>query len=499
MAGVYQAFVVAMDGTQYGELVDATIGPISFELNGPGAVEVSLPTTAAAAAYPQFGREIQIWRDGLIIWWGPIVRPQIELWQATWGCAGLLWYLKHRFMGRADRVNLLTNGDFESGETGWTFNSVTHSADTAHHQQGTHAEKLIGAVTEGENWAKQIYTHTTASFPIGDFLTLNAWLYVQSSGYVAPAVGLRGLFCAHYNAANVLLDIQFTVLDDDTPQDQWVNFEVGMINVAAGDWLDIRLYAPNGTCWWDLATLTAMESLTFGYYTPVDLADIIADIVLYAQDRYVFTHGKSDLNIDTAGAATGILMSQVWQFVEHRNIADVIDEYVKSGYLDIDIAITATTRTFTTYAPRKGSYKSGDTLTLDTNIASFRWSFDGEAAADNVVVLGPGSGPARPEGGAIDTSLWGGLTVEAVDTAATDVAVGQLDDKAGELLRVGLHPEIVEATTYPHSALIGDLVVGDSVPVVIVHGCINITADYRIVKMTLDPATDQATYTLNPV
>jgi len=504
MAGAYQAFVVDIDGSVFGELENAKIGPITWELNGPGSVEISLPTTDPDAAHPRFGREVQIWRDGTVLWWGPIVRPQVQLWNASWGCAGLLWYFKRRFMGKADRTNLLANGDFESGETGWTFNNITHSADTTHVVEGTHALKLTGLTTEGDNHAGQVYTHVTASFPfpIGDFLTLNAWLWVASAGYVAPALGLRGLYAEHRNAAGEIVDLQFTVLDDDTPQDQWANgvgFEVGLPNVCAGDTVDVRLYAPHGDCWWDLATLTAMESLAFGYYAPVDLADIIAGIVLYAQDRFGFTHGKSDLLIDTDGPATGILLTRSWQFVEHRNIADVLNEFVKHGQLDMSVAITDTTRTFTTHSPRKGSYKAGDTLELDVNIATFTWSFDGETAATSAVELGDGDSPARPEGGASDPTLFGGVTLELVENAADGVTVGELDTAATEALRVAGNPEIIEATGYPHSPLIGELVEGDTVPVLISLGCVSVDADYRVVKWSLDPNTDQPTWTLNPI
>lgn len=504
MAGAYQVYVVDKDGFQFGQLANGDLAPPSWELNGIGAVSGTIPTTEPTAALLQFGREIQIWRDGAVIWWGPIVRLDVNLWETTWRCAGLAWYFKRRFLGKADRTNLLVNGNFEDGETGWTFNNVTHSADTTHFVEGTHALKLTGLTTEGENWAKQIYTHTEASFPfpVGDFLTLNARLWVASSGYVAPALGLRGLFAEHRNAAGETLNVYIATppLDDDLPQDQWNENEVGLPNVCAGDTVDVRLYAPNGSCWWDLATLTAMESLSFGWQEPVELADIIEGIVLYAQDRFVFTHGKSDLLIDFAWVGGTIMHTPIaWQFVEHRNIGDILNEFVRSGQLDMSVAITATTRTFIAHNPRKGSYKSGDTLELDVNISTFTWSFDGEAAATDVVVTGPGDGPDRPEGGATDPAAFGGLTLELVESAPDGVTIGELDTAAAEILRVARHPEIIEATGYPHSPLIGDLVEGDTVPVVIPLGWVDITADYRVVKWSLNPKTDQPTWTLNPV
>jgi hypothetical protein len=242
-----------------------------------------------------------------------------------------------------------------------------------------------------------------------------------------------------------------------------------------------------------------MESLSFGYPPPgADVADIIAGIVDYAQDR-IFAHGKSDLNIDTAGSATGTTRQVAFQFEEHRNILDTIMEYVREGICDIDIAISATTRTFTTYAPQKGSLY-GTTLELDVNVADFSWSWDLEQAASSVVMLGKGDGPDRPEGSAIDTSLLGGaFTMEIVETAPDRTTVGQLDSRAAERLLVAARPEILEVTTLPGAGVIGNLEVGDTVPVLISDGWVDIDATYRVAAISADLLKDQATLTLNPV
>src|SRR5687767_7614479 len=104
MAGEYKAFVVDVDGTPFtgsgpdGELASARIGRISIELNGPGAAEITLATTDPDAELMLPGREVQIQRDGDVVFWGPIVRPQLGLHESTWQCAGLLWYFERRYM-----------------------------------------------------------------------------------------------------------------------------------------------------------------------------------------------------------------------------------------------------------------------------------------------------------------------------------------------------------------------------------------------------------------
>lgn len=496
----YVLRVVDQDGVQFCELTDARIGSVTFELNGAGGVDFTLPITHADASCVQAGREVQVWRGNQLLFWGPIVRVQTGLNEIAAQCQGLLWYYERRFMGRADRVNLLVNGDFEASETGWSFvNGVTHSIDLTRKVEGAKSLRLTGASADHIQHATQTYTHTTQYHPDGDFVTVAAWVYVPAADYLGGALEDAGLVAIHRRGGVQQGESQIAVIDDDAPErDQWRPLEVGVYGVKLNDTVEVRLYPAHGVTNFDLVSVTLMESLSF--WPGDDVADIVAGISDYAQSRIGFLdHNKSDLNIDTAGAPTGIVKDVVYQFVEHRNIADAIFEYVRSGYIDIDFALTPTTRTLVTYAPRKGNDRPDLALSLATNLAGFSWSFDGEAAASSVVVLGPGDGPDRPEGGATDPTFLGGLTLEWVESAPDDATIGTLDDVAAERLRVGVRPVVIEATTLPDAGIIGQLQTGDRVPVTISHGPLAVNATYRAVAISINPHTDQATVTLNEI
>jgi hypothetical protein len=496
--------VVAQDGTPYGTVDDARVTRLSWELNGPGAAEISLANTDPDAGLFQPGREVQILLDDNVIFWGPIVRPQAGLRESTWQCAGLLTYFDHRFMGRADRVNQLTNGDFESGETGWSFSGVTHSIDTAHHVEDGSGQslKLTGTTADHDTYAYQTWTHPGGGYPGGDFLTGSVYVWISNADYVGPALEDFGLILKHHRADGSVVtggdkDSGLPALiNDDTPRDQWVHLETGVSFVQEGDTIDVLLFPPHGVAYFDLVTLTFMESLSFGYPTPTDAANAIEGIVLYAQDLGAFTHGKSDLNIGTDCPDTTKKIQQAYQFAEHRNIGDTLREFTRTGVCDYDIVLTSTTRTFTTYAPTKGTLY-GTTLELDVNVADFTWSWDGEQAASSVVMLGVGDGPDRPEGYASDPSVFGGTTLEIVETAPDNTTTGQLDSRAADRLALASHPELLEVTTLPGAGIIGDLVVGDTVPVLISHGWLDIDSTYRVVHIEADLYKDQATITLN--
>lgn len=492
----YRLYVVDKTGSVYGQVDDARIGSVTFELNGAGGLDFTIATTDPDTALCQPGREVQLYRGNQLLFWGPIVRHQIGLDEASYQCSGLLWYFQRRFMGKADRTNLLTNGDFEAGENGWTFNGgVTHSVDLTRKVEGAKSVRLTGATDDHVQYASQTYTHTTAYHPDGDAVIVSAWVFVPSADYLGGALDDFGLVARHRNTDGDIIDAQVAEIGDDTVQEQWIPLEVAVTAVKAGETVDVLLFPPHGVANYDLVTLTLMESLSF--WPGDDVADIVAGIVDYAQDNGIFTHGKSDLNIETAGAATGIIKDVTYQFVEHRNVADSILEYVQAGDIDIDIALTPTTRTFTTYHPRKGHHRADLLLTLDTTVADFSYSWDGEAAASSVIILGPGDGPDRPEGTATDTTFLGGLTLEWVESAADDTTVGGLDDRAAERLRVGVNPEVIEATMLPNAGVVGQLQPGDTAPVNLTWGPLAVSSTYRAVRVALDPNTDQATVTLN--
>lgn len=506
---VYEIVVVDRDGVSYGTLIDARLGRVSLELNGAGGAEVTLPTTHPDAALMQAGREIQVYYQGPDpIFWGPIVRPQAGLDETSWQCAGLFWYFQHRFMGRADRVNELTNGDFEAGETGWTFSGVTHSIDTGTVNDGTQSLKLTGGTADHATYATQTWTHPAGGYPGGDWITAAAWVNIPSADFVGGAANDYGLVVIHRDADGKVVNTGYAEIGDDTVKNEWIPLEAGVGLVEEDHTVEVRLFPPHGVAYFDTVTLTFMESLSFGYpSTPVDVTTIIGGIVDYAQNR-VFDHGKSDLNIGWAGDDTGVTRQVAYQFAEHRNIADSILEYVRNGNCDVSIETTASTRTFTiwpttTAVDARGLGKGvlyGTTLELDVNIADFSFAVDLENGASNVIMLGPGDGPDRPEGVASDITFAGGaFTVEIVEQAPDNTTVGQLDTRAQDRLRVAARPEILEITTLPGAAVIGNLTVGDTVPVVISRGWVDIDDIYRVARIEADLYADQATITLNPV
>ena len=474
------------------ELTGAVLHPVEFPLNEAETTSIEMATIdPQAAELFDPTREIQIWRDDDILFWGPVVRLEANRDTVTAQCAGPWWYFTRRFFGKADRANVLTNGGFEDGMTGWTAVGLTPVVDPFRAVEGTRSIRLTGAASDHENHITQTWTHPAGGHPLGDLITIAAWVWVASAGYSGTALDNRGMVVTHKNADGDVLFDGLVKVWDDTPKDEWVRLdEVEVKNVLPDHTITVDLYPPYGTAWYDLVTATYMESLSF---LEQDLSTIIRGVVLYAQDRYPgFTHGKSDLGIDADIPRTYVTESKTWQFADHQNIGDELRTFTAARPgVDYSIDLTGTTRTFRAWYPQKGTGRE-TVLTYGDQIQRITWAFDRAQTANNVVVLGPGDGPDREEGAASTTT--DGPDLEDVTVAPDDTLPGVLDRMAAERLATISNPEILELTC---TDLFGGAAVGDWFPVVIDLDVVQVDDTYRIVKVVADPALDTLTLTMN--
>lgn len=493
MPGDITLKVVQQDGTVIETLDSAEFSSVTWELNGPGSCDFTLHNyDPDALDVDLIATEIQVWRDGSIIWWGVPVRAEASPGRVRISCRGLLWYFQRRFIGRADRTNVLSNPEFEASPDldDWTnVGTATATADTAQRILGTKALKLVSGTAQLDNYRQQ--TVTVTGTEIGTLYTLVGWYRVQDSGWLGEALGKRGMTISRVVGGNIQESSVFEV-DGASPRDVWQRGEVTIwVPPNATEDLNIRLYSPGGTIWWDALSLTAMESLFVG--DPADQTAIAEAIVEHLQDP---AFDKSDLNIATSCPASGVNRYRVYQHADHHNGLRSLEEFplLDDGF-DFDIAITNTTRTFTTYYPRKG----GTPTALDfdhTDLSDWTLRFDGEDACSSITVLGDGDGPDREEGAAIDTSVFGGVILEDVIQAPPGAAIDSLDERATEALRLRKVAQVLTVTV-PAEGYVGVVAVGDKGTPTLAQGFSTVSGDWRLVRMTLDNR-DALTMELNP-
>jgi hypothetical protein len=481
--------IVDRDGTVVRTLDNADFKSATWELNSPGAMSFSVGlydpdflTTDVIA------KEVQLLRDGAVIWWGVPVTADVTVTQnekkVDVGCKGLLWYFQRRFIGKADRENLLANPEFETGSlTSWT-NTGTATATAATDQRvlGTKAAKLVSGTAQLDNYLTQ--TITVTGTEIGTLYTLVYWYRIASTGWLGEAVKKRGMTISRV-VGGLIQKSSVVEIDGATPRDQWLRAETTIwVPPNATEDLQIRLYSPGGTIWWDAGSLTAMESLFLG--DSVDQALIAEAIVEHLQD---VTYGKSDLNIATDCPLTGVDRYRVYQHADHHNGFRSLEEFtLLDDGLDFDIELTDTTpgsavRTFATYYPRKG----GTPAVLDftaADLSELKMSIEGEDACSSITVLGDGDGPDREEGAATDLSVFDGVILEDVISAPPGAAIDSLDARAEEALRVRKVAQIITVTV-PAENYVGAVSVGDKGTPAVSEGFCTLSGDWRVHRMTI--------------
>lgn len=102
-----QVYSVDQNGARYGSgpIEGAEVQQITWVLNQPGSATVLFDPLADNADQVKLEqREMQIWFDDDLAWWGIPWRDSGDLNQVTVGCDGLLSWFQHRFV---DRTSLL--------------------------------------------------------------------------------------------------------------------------------------------------------------------------------------------------------------------------------------------------------------------------------------------------------------------------------------------------------------------------------------------------------
>jgi hypothetical protein len=527
--------VVDIHGEPFGELDNAICGAVTYRLGEPEEFSFVLPVgdPKAHLLLDDRFREVQLWRGDQLLAWGPAVRPSADKHNLAVTVRGVQWYLTRRAIGKAARTNHLVNGDMEDGTIGWRIgalspfepltnrNPANWSATTATDRvltgrRSLRLEQLASGVPKYGVQASQflVWEVDPDLSREGDEWTLVAYCYIPSADWRGPPPDGIGIRLDRYSTTETVItqpegggavetlpkpiESVSATIDDDTPRDVWTRLEKTLVAPVTGDpeFVSVTLGCPDGAIYWDRAGLSLDERLAFW---GTDQAVIAETLVEHLQDP---AYGKSDLNLSTDMPATGVLRDRVFPHHEHQIGADALNELttLDNGF-DLSVAYTATTRTIRTHHPRRGSHRPGFALELGRNVADFAWTFDGENAANTVVVLGTGDGSDREEASAVNPSAYAdGLTLETVFSAPPDTPIDSLDNVATETLTVATGPDLLSvsltAAQPGQRDPIGILAPGDTVPVTLRAGALTVSDTYRIVELTITP-NDTLELTLN--
>lgn len=531
-APIYSVVVVDRTGTVVATL-DETLGQaepdrVTWTLNEPDDAEFHFGKNAltpsevdvlATSGGAGGACEVQIYRNGDLLTWGPVTSITGSGADGAVTCHvnGVDWYLNRLFLdGVID--NILDNGDFESGTSGWTSN-VTWSADTETFVTGTTAIKLVNSVAGTDAYIEQ-GPHVVTAGPLGLALIASAWVYKDAE--IEPAYSTRGLYIYGIRSGVFQTD-NYAPLDNASPVDEnqkgavgnWVKFQTHIWIPPFQTWsMFTRLYAPKGTVRYDDVKLVAMQSVNAAGHdgstlVATDIAHIIDSMITHVQNTAV---GKADLNIGYFTDVTGTTLIKVWQYVDHVQFDQAFRELQeRADGVDYYVKLTPTTRVFRSFAHKRGTdlggivtllYDPADTSgpggTNGSNCTDYRYTRDGGSCITRQTILGEDSGPTREQGEAFDASATAGAILQDVRQAPHDTHTSSLQPLADErIARYGAEaPLTLELDVKGDSGLIPTIHCGDVVTVVVNDGYVNVNVDYRIMRLSLNCITNILTVTV---
>lgn len=459
--------------------------PVENEINQPQQFKFQMDVLDAQTALVlPLEREIHVYRDATRIFAGPVMNAEFDA--ATglvaFDCDGLLAYMGHRNIDSgADRENHLLNPEFEASPDldEWTDVNTTATVTTSERILGTKSAQLVQAASLEDAYLYQDVAVTGTG--VGSLFTVVAWFKIDPDDWIGEAIGGRGLTLSRIDGGVIQQSGDFFITGD-TPRGSWQRAKATVwVPPNATETLQVRLYSPGGSIWWDATSLTLMESLSS--VEAVD--DFLMEQTTIAENVVLFLDAKDPLDITTDCPASGIQRERHYQFADHTNGLQALLEFteLENGF---DISLDPD-RVFRTHYPFKGTDRTG-TVTLapptalaDGNCLLTRWRFDGDQAATGVVVLGAGDGPDREEGGAVDAAAFGGRVIELVVTPRATTAIDTLDEMATRELLDRSNPSMLELLVVD-SALVALLADGDIVAVDVDYGAVQASGDWRIVR-----------------
>jgi len=537
----YRVVLVSRGGAPIAELVGAAarVDHITWELNAPGEAVYRmsvLDPQAATAKTLLLQSEVQIWRNGVLVFWGVPVACRADTASIEFIAYGLLYHFARRYFGPVysnAMPQLLANPSFEAIPvlSGWTasspaqgiqYGSPTVAASTTRHYTGNQCIKLTGGGDATKAYYIQQGSLALPTPARSEYLTLtlSAWAWIE--GMSIPPIEDRGVEI-QYNSP-VPPTGQWSLINANLPQSRWIRLETQLVlpTTATGT-VSIGLFCPTtGSIYYDAVRYTYEQKT--GALEGEDWVD--------AYLRRVFDYGAGNSSggsgTNTAWWGAPVLKSSLgmtfypsltpagnlaannpWDHENRGNIYEAMLEVVKRDKADFEITWNAagTSRGLTPYVPRKGSIKRALALELGRNITTFTYDVDGRQAANDVTVVGRASGNTKEvgqAGGPSPTTL-GGVQYELVTAPAQEVDGQGLIDAAVTAERQLRAPVIVPTLTVRAAGLLdtsqpgGPLSVGDVVPVRMNYGAIQENDLRRVVKMTLHPAEETIDVVLNVV
>lgn len=231
-------------------------------------------------------------------------------------------------------------------------------------------------------------------------------------------------------------------------------------------------------------TYTSLE------YEDMEQFSIAFNLVSHAQGQTIY----SDLNITAANwTPSGKNRYRLYRRADHPNILQLLEEFhdLKDGFDTSIESDLAGNRVWTPHFPQKGSFKGGQRLEWGRNVIGIKnYSEDGLYMARQVYVTGGTSGDVRFEANGLATGLdlddvMTTMIISDGQTLDVDWLQDRVDEELANRTKPLVQPQLVVSND--PTSLIDGVEVGDTVPVKVKIGRVQLEGNYRIRALTYYP------------
>lgn len=500
----WQIRAVTDTGTLVNLIGGVNVDRVHRGINGDEYAELSIPTSHPDAdLFDLFAWEIQIWLDGELYLWGRPARLDASREGSSDSIAvrvdGLFSYFHDVYVGDI-RPNHIIPPHEDPNPTGGVPAAWTAAADVDEYGLVPNAWVFwqspkglqVNEFTTEEEFG-YVYQRFTVPAELDRVpFAASAWMNVSddlnSPEYGGPPFENRGLVIMRLDSGTLaqIGEIQNAEITDDTPRNKVIRLQTGELVPDAGDIIEVRLYTPDAWVAWRFVGLYDGRGPSV-YHK--DKTAAFKTLVEHGQDTSI---GKQDRRMSVSVTPIDERVTKTWPWWRRDNIGEQLEGLADT--FEFEVQTTTTTRALV--AKHRVGVTLPDVLTKEDFVA-WGLGMDVSNAASRVFRQGEGSGVARDEWVATDTSALRGNVREALVFAPVDEQLSGLRDGAEQQLA-----RMRNVARLPRARITGELAktirAGDTVTVNLDHGWAQYSGAARALAVDFDGRARTAELHLEP-
>jgi hypothetical protein len=504
------------DGSLVSAINGVTIENLHSAKKARASARLSLAITEPNATHLALdGNELQILRpDGTLYDWYRAAEVEGDVGDGrenlTLIADGLFSYFFDEVVG-GERENHIVNPNADASAVGaaptsWTATAGVDAVAIVNNNvelwDVPKAIQVNNAEADSDAYIYQRYTVTADM--VGVPFAPGAWVYVADGdgtgsnppAWGGPAYQNRGLMVLRLDSTgSTVLSKQVAPIGEDFPRNIPQYLEtMEVIPAAAGEIIEVRLYAPAAWTVWRWAQLFDGRAVTADR---VDKTEAVVTLVTHAQDTSI---GKQDWGIGTDVVALGETVSESWPWWRRDVIGKKLEDLADTFEFEMANTITETTPGVWTgtrdlkVRAQLGTDLSVAPYSVTLTAADFpAWRIGSELAAraSRVIRQGEGAGITRNEWWVDDPAALNGNVRERLVFAPPGESLVRLRDHAVEELA-----RLSAGDMLPVARIVGDLALTirpyDTVGVNLTYGWASFVGNARVSAVDLNPAAEAA-------